>query len=494
MHSSSISLAFAVLASLCNARIQSADRDPIEGKWYGTAGFAIDRIETGFEFERNAKGELEGFVYRPVMNFYGLPLPKPMTKSGNHYECREMAIALDLVGEKLTGTIEPFGAPIELARTDHLPSEVPVPKFPTGPGPRRRTQLCAAIYAPAAVRDGIAYVGTTGGMFDAIELKSASYVWSVAAGRPIFGEALATDDAVYFVCDDGYLRRLERSTGKELWRYDLGDARIPHLLPHFVDGIVPHAGAFDFDERASKPVLVDGVLYVGSGDGALHAVNAKSGERVWRFETKAKIRSTAAIDNELAIVGSFDDFVYAIDRSSGKSVWSRNTYGPFTSSPVLVDGRLIVGNRDGVLAALDTSDGATLWRETMWGSSVESDAVPGEGSIFYIGSSDLRRVSSIDAKDGRVLWRTDVFGLAWPRVAVTDKWVVAAAVGYRPYQIRHLGSLSVLDRKSGAIAWRWPMPEWPGSLLDGFAASPTIANDSIVIGGLDGTLYEFPLE
>ena len=51
---------------------------------------------------------------------------------------------------------------------------------------------------------------------------------------------------------------------------------------------------------------------------------------------------------------------------------------------------LIVGNRNGVLAALDPATGEIRWRMFFWGSAVESEAVPGEASLFYIGSSDLR--------------------------------------------------------------------------------------------------------
>ena len=104
----------------------------------------------------------------------------------------------------------------------------------------------------------------------------------------------------------------------------------------------------------------------------------------------------------------------------------------------------------------------------------------------------MRRVSCIDPKDGRVEWRADVFGLAWSRVAVTEKNVFAGAMGYKPYFIRHLGGLSAIDRASGKIAWRWPMPESPGALVNGFAAGPALEHDLLVIGGLDGCLYAFP--
>jgi outer membrane protein assembly factor BamB len=120
--------------------------------------------------------------------------------------------------------------------------------------------------------------------------------------------------------------------------------------------------------------------------------------------------------------------------------------------------------------------------------------VPGDAGLFYIGSSDMRRISMIDSQDGRVVWRTDVFGWAWSRPTVTMTRLYAAAVGSTPYSVRQLGSISALDRRSGKMLWRWPMPEWPGSLLNGFVSAPAIEGKTLVAGGLDGTLYAFPIE
>lgn len=500
----------AVLAVLLAAGLISGadqDRDPIEGRWLGQAGFPEDRIEVGFEFKRNAKGELKAYLYQPVLNFYGLELPGVVARDGPAYVHKEYAVTLTLRADTLEGTYFPLNAPASLHRVDALPSEVPVPDVPRGPGPKWQVKLGGAIFAPAAVRDGVAYVGTTGGILNAIRTGDGSFVWTFVAGRPIHGEALATDEHVYFVCDNGFLFKLDGKTGKEVWRYDLGDERVSRPLPHQVLDELG-IGEFDFDTGAPKPVLADGVLYVGSGDGSLHAVAAADGTRLWRFANDEgkeedlavpwnkrgtrKNRTEAVLDGARVIFGSFDHSVHALDRQTGAEIWKKDTRAEITGAVALIGGRLIVGNRGGLLAALDPATGERIWRTTMWGSAVESSAVPGAGTLFYIGSSDLRRISLMDSKDGRVVWRTDVFGCAWPRPLVTEKLVYASAIGVAPYQMRHLGSLTALDRETGKIVWRWPMPEWPGSWLNGFAAAPALENGALVVGGLDGTLYGFP--
>ncbi len=156
-------------------------------------------------------------------------------------------------------------------------------------------------------------------------------------------------------------------------------------------------------------------------------------------------------------------------------------------------GRLIGGNRGGELFALEPATGTVAWNVRLWGSAIESVAVPAAGGLFYIGSSDLRRVALMDAKDARVVWRTDVYGWPWARPELAGGRLYASAVGADPYEIRHLGSLTALDARSGQIVWRWQMPAWPGAWLNGFAASPAATDDRLVVGGLDGTLYAFPL-
>jgi outer membrane protein assembly factor BamB len=502
-------LAAACLASALPAAAPDAGRDPIEGRWLGDAGFPEDRIVLGLEFKRSEKGELKAYLYEPVLNFYGLELPGVVERNGLTYTHKEYAISLTLKGDTLEGTYFPLSAPASLRRTASLPSEVPVPEIPRGPQPKWQTKLGGAVYAPAAVRDGVAYVGTTGGILNAVRTSDGAFVWMFAAGRPIHGEALATEEHLFFVCDNGFLFKLDRNTGKEIWRYDLGDARVARILPHQVlDDL--GIGEFDFDCASPKPLLADGVLYVGAGDGSFHALQATDGTRLWRFANSGakeedlsvpwnkrgtrKNRTDAVLDGSRVIFGSFDHHIYALDRQTGKEVWKKDTRAEITSAPALVAGKLIVGNRGGLLAALDPASGERLWRTTLWGSAVDSSAAAGSGTLFYLGSSDLRRISLMDSKDGRVLWRTDVFGWAWPRPAVTDKLVYASAVGGNPYQMRHLGSLSALDRETGRMVWRWPMPEWPGAWLNGFAAAPVVAGKTLVVGGLDGSLYGFEVE
>lgn len=333
-----------------------------------------DRVQLGLEIKRDASGAMKAIVYQPVVNFYGLRAS--LFRDGDKYVIEELGATLILDDGKLKGSMTGLKLPMSLERTEKLPADPPVPDLPKGPAPIWQTRLGGAIYAPVTIRQGVAYVGTTSGIFNAVKVKDGKFAWTFNAGRPIFGGALVTSDAIFFVCDNGSLFRLDRKTGQEVYRYDLGDAGTPRILPHQI--------VYEWDNRSPQPVLVDGVIYVGSGDGSLHAVNAATGQRVWRFETKGKIRTDALVAGPVVITGSLDKALYGINRETGQQVWKRDTKGAVTGNPVLVGGKVVVGTRGSALMALNPADGDVAWRALYWGSWVESAAVP-YGGLFYIG-------------------------------------------------------------------------------------------------------------
>jgi len=345
------------------------------------------------------------------------------------------------------------------------------------------TRLNGQVYASPVVADGIAYVGTTGGVMNAVRVADGSFAWAFRAGRAIHGDALVTADAVYFACDNGYLFKLDRATGKELWRYDLGDAR--------VDRVLPHPNVFDWDWQGPKPAIADGVVYVGAGDGGFHAVDAATGARRWRFETRGRIRNGAAIDGARVVFGSADHFVYALDRVTGSEVWKQDTRGEVDATPVVHDGKVLVGSRGASLWAFDAATGEPSWRTYFWGSWVESTPVVVDG-VIYIGASDLRRASAIDPADGRVLWRTDVYGWNWGTPLVTADRIYVGAAGGSPYFLAHVASFNVLDRASGRLIRRFPLPEVTGAHQWGIAGSPALAGDLVIVSTIEGALLAFP--
>ena len=459
-----------------------AAADPIEGYWLGHTGTAKELVEVGLEFRRGDDGKLALRLTQPIMGMYGVDVGEAK-RDGDKVTNDALALDLRIDGDVLSGSFPGPRAQSELRRVRSLPRQMPVPKLPTGPAPLWQTRLGGTVYASPVVADGIAYIGTTGGVFNAVKVDDGSYAWTFAAGAPIHGAAALDADAVYFTCDDGFLYKLARADGRRLWRYDLGDRDIPRVLAH--------PAVYEWDWQGPQPLVADGTVYVGAGDGGFHAVDAASGERKWRHAAQAKIRNGAAIDGERVVYGSADHFVYAIERASGKEAWRYDSKADIDGAPLVHDGRIYIGNRGGGLYALEAETGKELWRLYFWGSWVESTPAMVDG-VLYVGASDLGHVSAIVPDDGRVLWRGKVFGWTFGTPLVVDDRIYAGAAGGTPYSMRHEAGFVTLDRASGRALTRWPFAD-TGAHQWGIVDSPARSGDRILVATIAGSLYAFPL-
>ncbi len=62
----------------------------------------------------------------------------------------------------------------------------------------------------------------------------------------------------------------------------------------------------------SSPVVVNGVVYVGSADDYVYALNASNGTLRWQYLTGNGVYSSPAVIKGVVYIGSFDDYVYAL--------------------------------------------------------------------------------------------------------------------------------------------------------------------------------------
>lgn len=440
----------------------------------------------GLELTLGDGGRLAGRFTYTALHYYGIPLGKIELQPDGRYQVVGDAISFRLDAD---GVLQAGGfgeQPVPLRRVSDLPRAPQPPDVPAGPGPLWRTRLGGPIFAPAAVRDGFAYVGNNDGAFFAVKIADGSVAWSFAAGRPVFGEALATDDAVYFTCDNGYLFKLNRADGKEAWRYDLGDGRIDRVLPN------PHV--FNYDWRSAQPLLVDGTIYLGARDASFHAVDATTGQPVWRISSNAAIATAAVAHGANVIFATQNGWICAVDRASSREVWSHRRSTAYTSGPALHGDLVVAGNRGSRFRALDARTGEEKWNRSWWGSWIESTPVFADGR-GYVGSGDLYLVAAFDPATGRFLWRTHVHGWVLQRLALTTDRIFAGVSGARRRNdalLRQEHALDALDRETGRLLWSWRLPDLPGAFLGGFVAAPVVADDRVIVGGTDGTLYAFP--
>lgn len=101
----------------------------------------------------------------------------------------------------------------------------------------------------------------------------------------------------------------------------------------------------------SSATVVNGVVYVGSYDGNVYALNAATGVKLWSFLTGGEVFSSPAVANGVVYIGSEDDNVYALNAATGAKLWSYHTGNQVFSSPTVANGVVYVGSGDGKMYA-----------------------------------------------------------------------------------------------------------------------------------------------
>jgi outer membrane protein assembly factor BamB len=76
---------------------------------------------------------------------------------------------------------------------------------------------------------------------------------------------------------------------------------------------------------SSSPAVVDGVVYFGSYDNHLYAVDEKTGKEKWKFKTGNYVQTSPAVVDGVVYFGSDDKHLYAVDTKTGEEKWKFET-------------------------------------------------------------------------------------------------------------------------------------------------------------------------
>jgi len=275
-------------------------------------------------------------------------------------------------------------------------------------------------------KDGVIYFGGDDGNVYAVGAADGQQRWRRKTGGPVSSTPAVDGDTLYVASYDGKLYALDVRTGAPRWTFATeGERRFEAKGLH---GFQPRSQtiADPFDVLLSSPVVANGSVFFGSGDGNLYAVDAASGELRWKFRTGDVVHASPAYANGVVYVGSWDSFFYAVDAATGKEKWRfhggedpaiHNQVG-FQSSAAVVDGVVYTGCRDSNLYAIDAATGSEKWRFNNEGSWVISSPAVSGGKVVF-GTSDSARYFVLDAQTGRpvVQRQNDAYMFSSPAVA-----------------------------------------------------------------------------
>jgi outer membrane protein assembly factor BamB len=285
-------------------------------------------------------------------------------------------------------------------------------------GPRSLTNVKwafktgGAVVASPTVVDGIAYVGSDDTHLYAIDTATGKEKWRFKTGSIVRSTPAVVDKVAYFGSYDGVFYAVDTVTRKERWRYTLPGEK--KFEARGLDGYFPRTQTIpDFwDLYLSSPTVVDGVVYVGCGDGCCYALDAATGALKWKFETKNVVHSSPAVVDGTVFFGSWDTYLYAVDAATGQEKWKFKTgedpvnfnQTGIQSSPAVVDGVVYFGCRDSNVYAVDAATGQEKWKYRITWVNASPAGVDGQ---VYFGTSIPAFFVALDAKTGQERFKFD---------------------------------------------------------------------------------------
>jgi alcohol dehydrogenase (cytochrome c) len=272
-----------------------------------------------------------------------------------------------------------------------------------------------------------------------------------AAAGPVTKEMLdvAVTPADRWIQYGGNYRNFRHSPLKTLTPQSLSKLQVAWAFP---TGTV---GQFE-----ASPVVYGGVMYVTSSYNRLFALDAKTGELLWRYDhqNKANLRLCCgppnrgvAISGDLVLMGTLDAHLIAFDRKTGEIAWNTEVAKwdvgySITSAPLIVGDLAIIGVAGGEYGvrgffdAYDVKTGKLAWRHY---------TLPAKGEP---GSESWAR-DSVE-RGGSPAWTTGAYDpetdtLFWTTGNPSPDWDGDGRLGDNLYS----NSLLALEPKTGKMKW-----------------------------------------
>jgi eukaryotic-like serine/threonine-protein kinase len=215
------------------------------------------------------------------------------------------------------------------------------------------------------------------------------------------------------------------------------------------------------------PILADEILYTGSGDGTLYAVDVQTGEKLWATGGFSQLENSGAVAGDTLVIGGYDGRVRALDRHTGEVLWSFDTVSFVQASPLIMDDRVYVAT-DHAIYALDLLTGKLQWQAPTGkeGAYMGPPAYE-DGTIYTTGGKYLL---ALDSTNGKELWR----------IEHSDMFTALAVANGLIYVGNFDGYFYAFDQETGVEKWKVQSGGlfWAGPAVDG--TTVYAGNDDLV--------------
>ena len=300
----------------------------------------------------------------------------------------------------------------------------------------------------------------------ALDLKTGEKLWTfVDKGEKFYPRGLTVGDSNLFLTVNkgenlrdlppGFIYALNKNTGEFLWKYKT-QAGISHSLPLFAENKVfvgDDSGTIyaldtvgnliwkkyleNSEVIHSSPAFSDGVIFIGTEGSArsnampshLYALNAKTGEEIWRFKVDYipgklnLIHSTPAVLDKVVYVGSENGYFYAISADSGELIWKKliasggDQLIGISAAAAVGYGKIFIGTYEGKFLALNQNTGEIIWEYEFGKANADSSPLLADEKVYFgVGEGGDGNFYCFNANDGTIIWKKK-FGASSPALA-----------------------------------------------------------------------------
>jgi outer membrane protein assembly factor BamB len=255
------------------------------------------------------------------------------------------------------------------------------------------------VFDSPAVANGMVYVGSAA-KFVALDAATGGEVWIIDFGTWVeISWSEVVDGVIYLGTAHGELLAIDAITGVEQWRF---------LVPTFAEATEATPGTFTPSPWIrNAPVVADGIVYFGCGDGHVYAVEAATGKERWNLDTGRSGQPNVAVDNNVVYAVTHEN-VYALGAQDGSAIWHVKVNGGIWYAPVVTEDLLVVSydRVRGRLTGLDLATGETRWTYVYSENPklyYEFTNMNVRNTQLYAGSSG-QGLFALDIATGTVIW------------------------------------------------------------------------------------------
>lgn len=293
------------------------------------------------------------------------------------------------------------------------------------------------------------------------------------AASPVVG-----DGQMFVVDTAGVVHAFDAQSGARRWTYRM---KVDDKLEGSAFG-----GGATYD---------NGRVYATNGVGEVAAINAQTGEEVWKVKPAGPLRGSPTVAFNSVYVMTQDNQIFSLNVATGVPQWqesgSSTQAGVFgVAAPSAGQGSVVAGYSSGELVAYRYENGRVLWSDALARTSIstevgaltdiDADPIIDQGRVYALGQGG--RMAAYELLSGQRIWEIRVAGISTP--AIAGEWIFALTDDAR---------LLAIARSTGKIRWITQLARYrdekdkKGQI---FWTGPVLAGNNLWVASTEGELYK----